>query len=71
MIINAKIVKNFEKNFLIKEDIPVQKKLEILSALYEQAKLLGHFTEKDILDGIENDIELARKLNVNVSINSH
>jgi len=66
MITNHKEIEKFEKEFSMKQPLTLSQKFTLLNSLYNQARLLGHFTDKDLLDGLEDDIELARKLNLNV-----
>lgn len=68
MVTNAHIVDRFEKDFAGKEILTIEQKFALLTALYRQACSLGHFTESDILDGLDTDIELAHILNTHVSI---
>ncbi len=70
MITDHKEVEKFEKEFGIKEPLTLSQKFALLDSLYNQARQLGHFTEQDLLDGLDDDVELARKLNINVSIPS-
>lgn len=70
MITDYKEVEKFEKEFGMKEPLTLDQKFTLLESLYKQARQLGHFTEQDLLDGLDDDVELARKLNINVSIPS-
>ncbi|MDP1676658.1 MAG: hypothetical protein Q8L88_07295 [Bacteroidota bacterium] len=71
MITNHKEIEKFEKEFNAKDTLTLDQKFAILNSLYEQARHLGHFTDNDLLDGLDGDIELARKLNLNVPNPSH
>lgn len=66
MITDHKEVEKFEKDFGIKEALTLSQKFTLLESLYNQARQLGHFTDRDLLDGLDDDVELARKLNINV-----
>ena len=67
MIKDANLLREFEAEFQILHPLTFEKKHAILDALYEQAVLLGHFTSKDRLAGLEEEIELAKSLNAHVS----
>lgn len=66
MITNHKEIEKFEKEFSIQQPLTLSQKFALLNSLYDQARQLGHFTDNDLLDGLEDDIEFARKLNLNV-----
>ncbi len=66
MITDHKEMEKFEKEFSMKDPLTLNQKFNILNSLYDQARQLGHFTDNDLLDGLDDDIELARKLNLNV-----
>lgn len=70
MITGHKEIEKFEKEFSIKDPLTLDQKFILLELLYNQARQFGHFTELDLLDGLDDDVELARKLNINVSIPS-
>ncbi len=67
MITNHKEIEKFEKEFGVKHLLTLNQKFTLLNSLYDQARQLGHFTDRDLLDGLDDDVELARKLNINVS----
>jgi hypothetical protein len=46
-----------------KEPIDFQKNFQIITALFEEAKLLGVFPLKNPLEGIEIDIKYAKVIN--------
>ncbi|WP_457654390.1 hypothetical protein [Rhodocaloribacter sp.] len=54
----------FEKAQARREAPDFFQNLRIYEALYEEARSLGIFPLKDPLDGIESDLHLARRLNV-------
>lgn len=49
------------------EHLSLEQKYTILQGLYEEARHLGWFDEKDALLGLDADIRLAAVLNANVS----
>jgi hypothetical protein len=68
VIKNPEEVRRFEEQYQLKENLSVHQRFEILDGLYEIAVRFGHFKQDDILDGIENDIWLAKALNTDVRI---
>ena len=70
MITDHKEIERFEKEFNRKELLTLDQKFILLDSLYEHARSLGHFSDLDLLDGLDDDVELARKLNINVPIHS-
>ncbi len=54
----------FEKAQARQEAPDFFRNLRIYEALYEEAQSLGIFPLKDPLDGIESDLHLGRRLNV-------
>jgi hypothetical protein len=67
MMTNGSLYDASKARALAEEPLTLEEKYRILDALYQEARLLGHFTERDILDGIEDVIRLAAALNANVS----
>lgn len=57
----------FEREFVKQHPLTLEQKYALLDAMYDLAVQFGHFTENNILDGIEQDIALAKALNANVS----
>jgi hypothetical protein len=49
------------------DNLSLSQKYKILESLYHEARMMGHFTMDDLLNGIEADIHLAAVLNKNVS----
>ena len=70
MITDHKEIEKFEKEFNAKDPLTLDQKFCLLDSLYAQARQLGHFTDRDLLDGLDDDVEFARKLNINVSDSS-
>lgn len=63
MIKNAKVFDKFITDYERKNPLTIKQKYAILNDMYSQAKLFGHFKLKNIMDGIEHKIELARIMN--------
>ncbi len=59
---NRKLDK-FYKSLIEKEKIPYKKALVIFEALLKEAVSLGVINSKNILDGLEVDIKVAKALN--------
>jgi len=53
----------FYKNLLKKEHFSYKKALSVYESLYEEALSLGYINSKNILDGIEIDIKIAKTIN--------
>jgi hypothetical protein len=68
VIKNPDEIRRFEEKFLLGENLSVRQRFAILEGLYELAVRFGHFTQEDIMEGIENDIWLAKALNTDVRI---
>jgi hypothetical protein len=68
MITNPERVAAFEAASRAKDNLSLAQKYAILESLYQEARIMGHFTENDILEGIEVDIRLAAVLNGNVPV---
>ncbi len=67
MINNPAAFESFKRQSLARQELTLDEKYRILDALYEEARRLGRFGPSDILDGLEDDVQLAAKLNANVS----
>ncbi len=63
MIRNKEYLEEFENQLLMGETLDLERNLEIYEALWREAVELGVFPLKDPLDGVEDDIRLARMLN--------
>lgn len=63
MIKNKSKLNNFYKKLLKKEKFTYKKALSIYESLYKEAVSLGIFNSKNILEGIETDIKIAKTLN--------
>ncbi len=66
MIGNIKMWEEFERNYIASDELTLDQKFKILNGLYTHALLLGVFPPKDLLEGIEIDIKLAKLLNTYV-----
>lgn len=63
MIKNHKLIEKFEKNLIKTEKIDITRNFQIIDALYFEAVELGIFPLKNPLDGIDNDIRIAKVIN--------
>lgn len=63
MVKNPKLLGIFEDEELRKERLPYKEALKIFEAMWKEAVNLGIFPPKNPLEGIEDDIRLARILN--------
>ncbi|MGB2959586.1 MAG: hypothetical protein WBG01_07870 [Bacteroidota bacterium] len=68
MITDPKQVSAFDAASRAKDDLSLAQKYAILEGLYQEARRMGYFTQKDLLEGIDDDIRLAALLNGNVSV---
>lgn len=64
MIRNTHLIEALNKTQLRNSQPDYFRNLQLFEALYHEARALGVFPLKDPLEGIENDIKLARVLNV-------
>ncbi len=67
MITNPEKYTEFDAKSRAADHLSLEMKYRILDSLYEEARRFGHFTEKDLLSGLEDDIRLAAILNTDVS----
>ena len=63
MIKNAKKLAEFERKMLETEDLSYEQKLKIFDWLFREAVSLGVINDKNIMDGIEVDIRIAKAVN--------
>lgn len=56
-----------KRTWLSEQHLSLEEKFGILNALYEEARLFGHFNESDMLLGLDDTVHLAAMLNANVS----
>jgi hypothetical protein len=64
MVRNARRLKKFEDD-LIKNGrrLSFPQTLKIFQGMWKEAKMLGAFRSKNLLEGIDKDIEMAKILN--------
>ena len=63
MITNRRKFQRFEKELLKREKTNVRRNFMIVEALYKEAIIFGVLPPKNPLEGIENDIKIARVVN--------
>lgn len=63
MVRNKVRLNKFEQKLIEKEKISYKKALLIYEALHKEAVSLGIANSKNILDGLEIDIKIARAIN--------
>jgi hypothetical protein len=56
-----------KRAWLSRQPLSMEEKFRILDALYDEAKLFGHFEKDGLLTGLDDDVHLAAMLNANVS----
>lgn len=56
-------LKKFYQELIRKENIPYKKALAIYEALHKEAVSLKIINSKDILDGLETDLRIAKAIN--------
>ena len=56
-------MKKFHQKLIEKENIPHKKALSIYEALHKEALSLGIIDSKNILDGLEIDLRIAKTIN--------
>ena len=67
MVTNASLYASFKRRSLAEQALDLEEKYRILDALYQEARRLGSFAERDLLLGLDHDVRLAAALNANVS----
>lgn len=55
--------RKFERELLKKEKVDIMRNFKILEALYQEAVSLGIIPLKNLLDGVEVDIKIAKVIN--------
>jgi len=63
MIRNNLRLSKFYRKVIEEENIPYKKALSIYEALHKEAVSLGIINSKNILDGLEIDLRIARAIN--------
>ena len=67
MVTNYHLVEQYEREFAKQHPQSIEEKFAKLDALYEEAKMLGHFSGNNLLENVDETIALAKILNTNVS----
>ncbi len=60
---NYEKFREFEEAYIASIPPNFEANLRIYDAMYQQARAMGHFTEKDIWLGFESTLEVARIIN--------
>ena len=63
MVKNKVKLNKFALGLLSKENIPYKKAVRIYEALHKEAVSMGVISSKNILEGIEIDVRIAKALN--------
>jgi hypothetical protein len=63
MVKNRLKLDKFYRNLIKKENIPYKQALLIFEAMHREAISLGIINSKNILEGLEVDIKIARPIN--------
>ena len=63
MIKNHPILQKFEKEFIAKRPVDLEKNLNIMDAMYDEAAAFGIFPLKDPVQGLDIDLKIARVIN--------
>lgn len=63
MIRNSKLLNQQQKKFMQEEKTDFLRNLRLVEALYQEARTLGIFPLKNPLEGLDDKIRLAKRLN--------
>lgn len=63
MIKNGKILKRFEDDLISQQRFSVEEAFNIVESLWDECVSLGVLPPKNLMDGIEVDIRIAKALN--------
>ena len=63
MIKNSHLVRELEADFIAREELPYRKALRVFEALWQEGVTLGVLPPKDLSEGLEVDLRIARVLN--------
>jgi len=63
MVTNKVKLNKFYQKLIEKENIPYEKALFIYEALHKEAVSFGIINSKNILDGLETDLRIAKTIN--------
>jgi ribosomal 50S subunit-associated protein YjgA (DUF615 family) len=69
MVKDYKKLKKFENELILNSKVDIEKNYKILDAMYREAVELGVFPLKNLLEGIEIDIKIAKAINSVQKIN--
>lgn len=67
MVKDAEYFDRQKRTWLSQQHLSIGERFRILDALYDEARLFGHFQRVDLLTGLDDDVHLAAILNANVS----
>jgi hypothetical protein len=67
MIKDSEYFEREKRAWLGAQNLSLEQKFEIQDGLFQEARMFGHFGNRDILDGIDHVVHLAAMLNANVS----
>ncbi len=64
MIKNSEMVKNFEDEFFRNQGkLSYSQSMKLFTSMWHEAAMLGIFPPKELLEGIEVDLKIAKVLN--------
>ncbi len=63
MIKNRKKLEEFEKELARNENLPYKEALAIYESLFKEAMALGAVSAKNVMDGFDTKIRIAKALN--------
>ena len=63
MIKNPEYLKKFEDEQTANDDMTLEQKLKLLNSIYKFAVKLGTLPPDDLLEGLDNDIKVAKIVN--------
>ncbi len=63
MIKNPEILEQIELEYAREHPLTLEQKFALMNAMYEHAKLFGHFKQEYTLEDLDTDIAVAKILN--------
>ena len=63
MIKDPEYLKKFEDEQTANDDMTLEQKLKLLNSIYKYAVKLGTLPPDDLLEGLDNDIKVAKIIN--------
>ncbi len=66
MITNPILLATWKAQEEAADTLSFEQKRRLVEAMYQLARHLGHFTDKDMLEGLETKLKLATYLNAHV-----